>query len=242
MQQRIIYMDSIKRFTQTMAGKIIAAGVAAAVVAGIIAAIYVFGGSGGSAGGHLTTPTLTTNNKDATVFTIDQSSSTASFTINEVLFGNPNTVVGKTNQVAGQISVDTKDPSQSQLGTIKVDLSALATDNDLRNHTLQGRILETGDPSNQFATFVATAISGLPETITAGQPVSFTIAGNLTIHGVTKPATFQAQLTLDSAAALHGTAQTTVKYKDFNIAIPDVPSVSGVSDTVQLALDFTAKA
>ncbi len=43
------------------------------------------------------------------------------------------------------------------------------------------------------------------------------------------------------ATQLIGHAQATVRYGDFNLAIPNVPSVTGVSDTTTLALAFTAK-
>ncbi len=214
------------------------------IVGAIAASIYVFGAGGGSpkaANSTVTVPTLAADG-DSAIFTIDSSSSKATFTIDEVLFGNPNTVVGETNKVEGQILVNQQDPSKSQLGEIKVDLSALTTDNPLRTRTLQGRILETDTSANQYATFVAKTITGLPSSITAGQQVSFKITGDLTIHQVTKTVTFDAKVTLVSAHQLTGQAQMTVKYSDFNIAIPDVPSVTGVGDTVILALTFTASA
>ena len=215
------------------------------IVGAIVGAIYVFGAGGGnsatSAHGTVTVPTLTAS-ADTTVFAIDSSSSKATFTIDEILFGKPNTVVGETNQVAGQIAINTKDPSQSRLGEIKVDVSALTTDNPLRNQTLRGRILETDDPSNQYATFVAQSISGLPSSVAVGQEVSFKITGALTVHGVTKAATFDATVKVVSEKQITGQAQTTVKYSDFNIAVPDVPSVTGLGDTVKLAIDFTANA
>jgi polyisoprenoid-binding protein YceI len=218
---------------------------AAVVVVGIAAgAYYVFGFGGSStspSAGAAAAPTLAPA-KNATIFTIDPSSSDATFTIHEVLFGQPNTVVGRTSQVAGQIRVDTQDPAQSQVGQIRVDLSALVTDNDLRNQTLQHRILETSDPSNQYATFVAKSLKGLPSTITVGQPVSFQITGDLTVHGVTRTVTFDAKVTEQNATTLVGQAQTTVRYEDFNIAIPNVPSVTGVTDNVALALSFVATA
>ena len=217
----------------------------ALIVGAIAASIYVFGAGGGApkaANSTVTVPTLAPTNGNGTVFTIDGSSSKATFTIDEVLFGNPNTVVGETNKVAGQILVNQQDPSKSQLGEIKVDLSALTTDNPLRTRTLQGRILETDTSANQYATFVAKTITGLPSSITAGEQISFKITGDLTIHQVTKTATFDAKVTLASAHQLTGQAQVTVKYSDFNIAIPDVPSVTGVGDTVILALTFTANA
>ena len=178
----------------------------------------------------------------ATLFTIDSSSSKATFTIDEVLFGNPNTVVGETDKVAGQILVNAQDPSKSQVGEIKIDVSTLVTDNDLRNRTLQGRILQTDTAANQYATFVAKSITGLPESIAVGQQVSFKITGDLTIHQVMKTVAFDATVKAVSDKQITGTASTTVKYSDFGISVPDVPSVTGLGDMVKLALDFTANA
>jgi polyisoprenoid-binding protein YceI len=212
--------------------------VALVAIAGI--AFYVFGGNAGqSSTGAAAAPTLAPTGSGK-IFAIDSSGSEASFTIDEVLFGQQNTVVGKTSQVAGQIQVDKDDPSKSAVGQIKVDLTGLKTDSNLRNNTIQGRILETGQSGNQFATFTPTSISGLPSSVTVGQPFSFKITGDLTIHGVTRSATFDTTATLESDTKLSGQAQTTVKYKDFNINIPDVPSVSSVSESVKLALTFTA--
>lgn len=222
----------------------LAAIAAVVIVVAIVASIYIFGAGGAkpsAASGTVTVPTLAPTD-GATLFTVDGSSSKATFTIDEVLFGKPNTVVGATNQVAGQILVNAKDPSKSQVGEIKIDVSTLVTDNDLRNRTLQGRILETDMPANQYATFVAKSITGLPESIAVGQQVSFKITGDLTIHQVTKTVTFDATVTVVSEKQITGTASTTVKYSDFNIEVPDVPSVTGLGDTVKLALEFTANA
>lgn len=222
----------------------LAAIAAVVVVVAIVASIYIFGAGGGktsTSGGTVTVPTLVPTD-GATLFTIDSSSSKATFTIDEVLFGSPNTVVGETDKVAGQVLINTQDPSKSQLGEIKIDVSTLVTDNDLRNRTLQGRILETDTAANQYATFVAKSITGLPESIAVGQQVSFKITGDLTIHQVTKTVTFDATVKVVSDKQITGTASTTVKYSDFNISVPDVPSVTGLGDTVKLALDFTANA
>lgn len=212
----------------------------AAVVALVAATLYAFHG-GGPSGAAPAAATLRPT-KTGTVFTIDPAASQASFTMHEVLFGQPNTVVGTTHQVAGQILVDTTTPAQSKLGQIRVDVSTLVTDSGMRNRAIQNYILETNQTSSQYATFVATSLSGLPAHIAVGQTVSFQITGDLTVHQVTRTVTFEAQATLESSTALNGQAQATVKYTDFNISIPSVPSVAGVSDDVQLALSFTAKA
>jgi polyisoprenoid-binding protein YceI len=218
-------------------------GVAVVALLAIVGgAFYVFGGNAGqsSTSGTAAAPTLAPTGSGK-VFTIDSSGSEASFSIDEVLFGQPNTVVGKTSQVAGQIQVDKDDPSKSTVGQIKVDLTGLKTDSNLRNNTIQGRILETGNSGNQFATFTSKSLSGLPASVTVGQPFSFKITGDLTIHGVTRSATFDTMATLESDSKLSGQAQTTLNsFKDFNISVPDVPSVSHVSEPVKLTLTFAA--
>jgi polyisoprenoid-binding protein YceI len=233
--------ETLKRPRAIVVG--LAAIAAVVIVVAIVASIYIFGAGGktGASGGTVTVPTLMPTD-GATLFTIDSSSSKATFTIDEVLFGSPNTVVGETDKVAGQILINAQDPSKSQVGEIKIDVSTLVTDNDLRNRTLQGRILETDTPANQYATFVAKSITGLPESVAVGQQVSFKITGDLTIHQVTKSVTFDATVKAVSDKQITGTASTTVKYSDFGISVPDVPSVTGLGDTVKLALEFTANA
>ncbi len=146
-------------------GKVALGLVAALIVALIVGlsagAIYVFGATGGTPSSPPSSATLVASN-GGTIFSIDPSDTQATFTMSEVLLGQPNTVVGKTNAVAGQIEVNTQNPSLTQVGQIKVDVSTLVTDSDLRNRTIQGRILETGDPANQYAVFNPTAITGLP--------------------------------------------------------------------------------
>ncbi len=251
MQQRIQrmrqqvqpWMRQVRRWLEDPRRHLGIIGVAVATVVIITGGtvMLVNAGSGSSSHLPLTVPTLAPS-KDGTIFSIVQTSSEASFTIDEVLLGRPNTVVGRTDQVAGQILVDTQDPTQSKVGEIRVDLSALTTNNGLRNRTLWDNILQTTQPADQFATFRPTQISGLPSSVTIGQPFSFQIAGTLTIHAVTRKETFQVRVTLASPTLLEGTAQTTVSYVDFDISVPRPPMVASVSDNVVLALSFTAKA
>jgi polyisoprenoid-binding protein YceI len=233
--------ETLKRPRAVIVG--LAAIAAVVIVVAIVTAIYVFGAGGKTttASGTVTVPTLAPTD-GATLFTIDNSSSKATFTIDEVLFGNPNTVVGETDKVAGQILVNAQDSSKSRVGEIKIDVSTLVTDNDLRNRTLQGRILQTDTAANQYATFVAKSITGLPESIAVGQQDSFKITGDLTIHQIMKTVAFDATVKAVSDKQITGTASTTVKYSDFGISVPDAPSVTGLGDMVKLALDFTANA
>jgi polyisoprenoid-binding protein YceI len=73
------------------------------------------------------------------IYQILPADSKVSFTIEEVLRGQPNTVVGTTDQVAGQIALDPGDPAGAQIGTTQVDARTLATDDDFRNRTSRTR-------------------------------------------------------------------------------------------------------
>jgi polyisoprenoid-binding protein YceI len=175
-----------------------------------------------------------------TTFTIQQSGSKASFAIFEILNGSPFTAVGTTDQVAAQLAVDPTNPSAAQVGTIQIDARTFKTESSLRDRAIANVILETG--KYPYITFEPSALRGLPDSGQVGQTYSFQIDGNLTVHGVTQPVTFEAAITPVSASRLEGSAKTTIRYADYGISIPRVPMVASVADTVDLQLDFVATA
>lgn len=172
------------------------------------------------------------------VFEIAQDESEARFLIDEVLRGDPITVVGATNQVAGQIAIDPNDPTAAQVGVIQVNARTLETDNDFRNRAIKNVILQTN--TYEFVTFTPTELIGLPETGAIGETYDFQIAGDLTIRDVTRQVTFTVTVTPVSEERIEGLASTTVLYRDFGLAIPDAPSVDTVADEVRLELEFVA--
>lgn len=173
-----------------------------------------------------------------TIFEIVQAESQAQFKIDEVLEGAPKTVLGITDQVAGQIALDPTNPAATQVGIIQVNARTLTTDNNMRNRAIKNRILLTND--HEFITFAPTELVGLPATGAVGQTYSFQIVGDLTIKGVTRPATFDVTVTAASAQRLEGQATSTIRYADFDVAVPSVPMVANVADEVQVALNFVA--
>jgi polyisoprenoid-binding protein YceI len=172
------------------------------------------------------------------LFEISQDSSQVSFELDEDLRGVRTTVLGVTNQVAGQIAFNPVDLSTAQVGTILVNSRTLATENDFRNRAIQNEILDTG--SYEYITFVPTSIEGLPASVAVGQEVTFTILGDLTIRDITQQVTFQVTAVLTSDTQLTGTATTTVLRGDYGLQIPNVPSVANVEDEVVLTIQFTA--
>ena len=172
------------------------------------------------------------------VYTIDSSSARASFTVDEVLRGSPYTVVGKTDQVAGRFTFDPANPSAARLDTITVDARTLATDDASRNRALGNRILDSN--TYEYITFTPADLSGLPSKVSAGQAFSFEAHGDLTIKGVSRPATFVVTLKPAADGSLSGSATTTVAYADWGVSIPSVPFVASVGHQVTLVLRFSA--
>lgn len=184
--------------------------------------------------------TTSSPNANPVIFDIAQADSEVRFIINEVLNGAPKTVVGATDQVAGEIAIDLDDPSKSQVGAIVVNARTLTTDNDFRNRAIKNRILSTDN--YEFVTFTPTEIVGLPVTIPVGESFAFQMVGDLTVRDVTAQVTFDVTVTPISETQLEGVASTTILYGDFNLTIPEVPSVAGVDDEVRLEIEFVAAA
>lgn len=172
------------------------------------------------------------------IFEIVQAESEARFRIDEVLRGEPKTVVGTTNQLAGQMAIDPANPAAIQLGTILVNARTLQTDDSRRNNAIKNRILLTDQ--FEFISFTPTEVSGLPEEVKLGESYPIQINGELTIRDVTLPVTFEALITPISAERVEGSASTTIRYADWGLAVPSVPFVAGVADEVILEVDFVA--
>lgn len=213
----------------------------AIVAAGVLLYIYASGGSG-TPTAALSAPTLEPTTAAQKVYRIDPNQSEVRFTLDEKLMGNPTTVVGKTNQIAGDILIDPSSPTKSTIGAIRINARSLATDNEMRNRMIRSQILQSSQDQYEFIEFTPKSITGLPDKVTAGQAVNLKITGDLTIRDVTKSVTFDTTVTLvsDPAEYLQGSATTTVKRADFNLEIPKVPSVADVTEEVKLDINFKA--
>jgi polyisoprenoid-binding protein YceI len=186
-------------------------------------------------------PTSTSASTDAgkaIVGQIVQGETEARFIIDEVLNNAPKTVVGTTDQVAGELAVDPSDPTQSQVGVIQINARTLTTDSEFRNRAIKNQILNTDQ--YEFITFTPTQLVGLPESGALGQSYTFQIVGDLTIRDVTQQVTFDVTATPVSQERLEGTAQTTINYADYGISIPQVRQVASVDPQARLELDFVA--
>jgi polyisoprenoid-binding protein YceI len=220
--------------------------IAVVVVVAVVtlgAAYLWFSGGSGQPSSAVTAPSLALQPGDTrTMFHIDSHESTVRFIIDETLLGKPNPVIGETDQVAGEMLVDFDNPANSQLGAVRINIRTLKTDDEIRNRVIRGQILQSERDEFEFAEFIPTQITNLPSELTINQPVTFQIAGMLSLHGVTRNVTFDATVTPLDETRLAGTATAEVPYRDFNMTIPEAPGVADISDNVRLEIDFTALA
>ena len=179
--------------------------------------------------------------EEAAVYRMAQDQSSVQFEIDEVLSGVDTHVVGVTSEVAGDILIDFSVPSASEIGDISINARTFLTDNDRRNAAIGRFILQSEDDANEFITFSPASLTGLPEVITVGDPLTFQVTGELTIAGATESVTFDVTASLSEDDGLSGSATATVLYSDFGITIPSVPQVAGVSDEVVLTINFVAE-
>lgn len=174
------------------------------------------------------------------IFQISPADSQVRFELDEDLRGSRITVVGTTNQLAGEMAVNLADLTQTQVGVIQINARTLATDNNFRNRAIQNEILDTG--ANEFITFTPTAVNGLPPSAAVGDTLTFTIEGDLTIRDITRPVTFTVEVTVISETQISGTASTLITRGDYGLIIPNVPNVANVEEEVELYITFVANA
>jgi polyisoprenoid-binding protein YceI len=120
---------------------------------------------------------------------------------------------------------------------IVVDMARLQSDQSLRDKWIQLFGIET----NKFktATFEPQKATGLPSPLPASGQWTFTLDGQLTVHGVTKAASWNATATR-AGRDLSGSATTLIHWADFGVEKPQaaVTQVVSVSDDIRLQLDF----
>lgn len=146
----------------------------------------------------------------AEVYKIDPNHSQVGFQIRHLVSRVP----GRFDKFSGEITYDPANIAASKV-TAEIDAATINTANENRDKHLKSPDFFDVE-KNPKITFASTSVSA------AGKD-HFTVAGNLTIHGVTKPATLDVQA-LGSMANPMGpgqragfSAKTTLNRKDFGI-------------------------
>lgn len=120
---------------------------------------------------------------------------------------------------------------------IVVDMTRLQSDQSLRDRWIQLFGIETN--TFKTASFEPRNATGLPSPLPASGQWTFTMDGQLTVHGVTKAASWSATATR-AGRDLSGSATTLIHWADFDVEKPQaaVTQVVSVSDDIRLQVDF----
>ena len=118
-----------------------------------------------------------------------------------------------------------------------MEAASLQSDEPIRDRYIKENTLQV----SQFPTveFVTREVRGLATPLPTGGDVTFQLVGDLTVHGVTRPATWDVRARINDQDAT-GTASTQVKITDFGMALPRVARVLSLEDTLTLEVDFHA--
>jgi polyisoprenoid-binding protein YceI len=148
------------------------------------------------------------------------SGSVAGYRVNEVLFGQNATAVGRTSEITGSLVVA---GTTVKNGTVTVDMTSVTSDKTMRDNQFNGRIMQTSTYPTATFTFDGPVDVGVVPA--EGSSNSYTVSGKLTLHGTTRSVT----VTLTgrrTATQIQVTGEVPVRFADYNIANPSFGPVS----------------
>jgi polyisoprenoid-binding protein YceI len=110
--------------------------------------------------------------------------SRAGYRVQEVLFGQQHTAVGRTSSINGHIKIE---GTTVRTGTFTVQMGTVKSDQDRRDAQFRGRIMDTSTyPTSTFTLTHAISLAPVPASRTTK---AYTVQGNLTLRGKTQPVT-----------------------------------------------------
>ncbi|HLZ26305.1 MAG TPA: YceI family protein [Chloroflexota bacterium] len=182
---------------------------------------------------------LTSGDAASVRLVLDAASSQASYHAKEQLVGKtlPSEAVGTSPGVTGTLMLGADGSIASEQSTITVDLTKLKSDESRRDNFIKTDTLQTS--KFPTATFVAHAVQGLPTPLPTSGQATFQLLGDLTVHGVTRPVTWQVTAQF-ADQSISGSATTTVNITDFGMTPPKAGPVLSIEDGLGLELAFTA--
>jgi polyisoprenoid-binding protein YceI len=145
-------------------------------------------------------------------------------------------VTGASRLVSGAIVVNPDATIAADQSRIVVNLEALATNSANRDNDIKQNYLQVTQFPN--AEFVARQASGAPSALPTSGSATFQLLGDLTVHGVTQPTTWDVTMQFQPSGGT-GTASTRTKITDYGMRTPSTASILSVDDDITLELDFT---
>ena len=166
---------------------------------------------------------------DGTQFWITTEGSEVGYRVSEVLFGIDTEGVGRTEDVTGSVTLIDTTMTEAE---ITVDVASMKSDDGRRDGQFRGRIMET--QTFPTASFTLTSPIDLGVTATEGATLDTTISGELTMHGVTNPVSFEIAAKIEgNRLGVIGTIPIT--FVDYDIVDP---SITGITVKPEGVIEF----
>jgi len=186
------------------------------------------------------TPTATPRSAPELKLVLAREGNSARYMVREQLVGFdlPSDAIGATQDLSGSIAFDAAGNVIPGGSRIDVSLASLRSDSDRRDGFVRSRLLET----DRFprAELTLTRLQGIGLPLPTSGTRTFSLDGNLTVRGVTRPTTWSVQAAFTDSTVT-GTANTRFTFADFALTQPRVPVLLSVSDTIRLEYQFTLR-
>jgi polyisoprenoid-binding protein YceI len=142
------------------------------------------------------------------------SGSQAGYRVNEILFGQKNTAVGRTSSVAGHITIS---GTTVTAGTFTVGMASVKSDQSTRDVQFRGRIMDVAQyPDSTFTLSRPISLAPLPA---PGVDKSYPAEGDLSLRGQTRPVTVTVQAAR-SSSTIQVSGSIPVTFARWNIPNP----------------------
>lgn len=161
--------------------------------------------------------------------------SLAGYRVDEVLAGQDVTVVGRTNDVSGNVTIA---DSLLTEANVSVDLASIETDNSNRDSAFRDLLNTTDHPQAIFRLTDSVDLN-TAEQMVDSESVKLQVAGELTAAGATVPVIATITATVQGeTTTLNGSIP--IVFEDFGITAPNLGFVT-VQDqgTVEFSIEFT---
>ena len=160
--------------------------------------------------------------------------SVVGYRVNEVLFGQSNEAVGRTNAVAGSMTVSGKTVTTAEF---TVDMTTVSSDQTRRDEQFNGRIMDTSTfPAATFKLTQPIVLGSIPA---EGVARTVQAAGSLTLHGVANSVVFSVT-GRKTGSTVRVAGSIPITFADWNISNPSFgPVTTEDHGVLEFALNFT---
>lgn len=146
--------------------------------------------------------------------------SLAGYRVDEILFGQDVTAVGRTDAVTGEFVIEGESVISARFS---VDLTQVTSDSSRRDSQFANRIMDV--LNFPTAEFVLDSPIELPSAALAGDEFSVAATGTLTLRGKSGPVEMMLTARLDGSS-IEVSASTEIVFADWGIPDPSLPGVT----------------